>query len=54
MHMLSVPCEERYPPQRGECSTNVEMTWQRSIYSISVTNNHAGLEVQGLNIAMWL
>ena len=45
MHMLSVPCEERYPPQRGECSTNVEMTWKSSIYSVSVINNHAGPKV---------
>ena len=31
-----------------------EMTFQRSIYSVSVTNNDAGLEVQALHIAMWL
>ena len=47
--MLSLPCEKCYTPQRREYNTNVEMTWQRSIYSINVTNNHVGLEVQGLH-----
>ena len=33
---------------------DVEMICQRSIYSISVTNNHPGPEVQALHIAIWL
>ena len=33
---------------------DVEMTCQRSIYSVSVTNNDAGPEVQALHTAMWL
>ena len=31
---------------------DVEMTCHRSIYSISVTNNHAGPEVKALHTAM--
>ena len=33
---------------------DVEMACQRSIYTISVTNNDLGPEVQALHIAMWL
>ena len=33
---------------------DVEMNCQRSIYSVSVTNNHLGLEFQALQTAMWL
>ena len=33
---------------------DVEMTCQRSIYSVNVTNNHARPEVQALLTEMWL
>ena len=33
---------------------DVEMTCQCPIYSVSVTNNHAGPEVQALYTAIWL
>lgn len=33
---------------------DVEMTCQRSIYSVNVTNNHLGPEVQALYTAVWL
>ena len=33
---------------------DVEMTYPRSIYSVSVTNNHAKPEVQALHSTIWL
>ena len=40
--------------QKAIQTYDVKMTCQRFIYSVSVTNNHVGPEVQALHTALWL